>query len=338
MKKYNILVVKESRAGEGRVSLLPNQVTELVKVGHSVFIEAGAGDGVSVEDGAYVEAGAIIRKINIGKDVKVLFKDINLIVRVKRANKEREIQELSQIEKDTIMIGALDPKEPNSDHIKRYKDHDIICYSIDYLNVSETSTLNILAAMSKITGSLALQDAINKFSGTPAKAVIIGYGSAGKSALNEAISQNLDTTVFCTQNTHKKVIQASGANAIIIDKEASIEKTQQKVLEEVINADIIITAARSANKRSPLMIPIKTQKKMMPGSIIVDLALSDGGNVEGAKHDETLTTENGIIIMNVSGYPKIVPNEASIKWSQASKAFIDALSSGGVLVESARLS
>lgn len=337
MKKFNILVVKESRAGERRVSLLPNEAADLVKAGHSVFVETGAGDGIAIADDVYVEAGAIIREVDRREGLKALFKEINLIVRTKRANTEREIEEFAVIEKGTIMVGALDPKEPGSKHIAQYKAHGIIGYSLDYLDVPATSTLNILAAMSDITGRLALQDTINKFSGTPTKAVIIGYGTAGKSALKEAIAQKIAATVFCTRKTHQEEIQAYGAHAIIIDKQASIEKTQQKVCKEVINADIVITAARSAGKGSPLMIPVKTQEKMMSGSIIVDLALSDGGNVEGAEHDTTLTTKKGVMITNVSGYPKIVPKEASQKWSQASKEFIESLSAGNSLVESARV-
>lgn len=337
MRKFNILVVKESRAGEKRVSLLPEEVKKLVKAGHRVFVETGAGEGIAIADSIYEYAGASIRSMDNIHCFKSLFHDINLIVRAKRAAHAREIEELDGIEKGTIMVGALDPKEPRSQHIAQYKKNGILGYSLDYLNVPATSTLNILAMMSEITGRLAIQGAINQFSGTVTKVVIVGYGTAGKSALKEAITKKIKTTVFCTRKAHQEEIQAAGAQAIIIDKQASIEQTQQQVCKEIINADIVITAARSANKQSPLIIPVQTQNKMMTGSIIVDLALSDGGNVEGAEHDMTLTTKNGVSITNASGYPKIVPKEASEKWSQASLAFIEALSSADPITESARI-
>jgi H+-translocating NAD(P) transhydrogenase subunit alpha len=335
MKKFSILILKETRSGEKRVALLPDDVRKLIADGHAVFVEAGAGEGVNIADACYEDAGAIIR--NTHDDFTALFKDIDLIVRVKRANHAREGQEIEALPENIVMIGALDPKETGSDHIDRYKLKKLNAYSIDYLDVPTDSPMNILAKMSTLTGQLALLDALEKHKNNVKKSVVIGYGSAGKAALKEALKQGIATTVFCTQEAQKEAIEQQGAQAIILEKNSQLEANQQSILSEIKNADIVITSARSRGVKAPLLIPAQSLSQMQAGAVIVDLSISDGGNVEGSEHDKTFATDQGVILTNVSAYPKRVPKQASLLWSQGSYLLIQKLSENDPLVASAKV-
>ena len=101
-----------------------------------------------------------------------------------------------------------------------------------------------------------------------------------------------------------------------------LAQQQQIVKNALLTADVVITSARKANQLAPLLIPKTTLQLMQAGSVLVDMALSEGGNVEGSKHDTTLTLGNNVIVTNVSGCPKIMPHESSILWSAATMLFI----------------
>ena len=192
-----------------------------------MYVQSSAGEGVSQSDDAYRFAGANIRSGKDGNNLHALFDGIDVVVRVKRANHERELQELAAMRKGTVMVGALDPREQGSDHVACYKRHGIHAYSLDDLRVATDDPLNILASMSALTGKLALQDAIKKHQGKVQKVAIIAYGVAGQSALAEAVAHKFDAVVFCTRPKHCVDIEAMGATAVQLDKSVSLAQTQQ---------------------------------------------------------------------------------------------------------------
>lgn len=334
--KLNILIVKETRASEQRVALVPRDIQELVIRGYAVFLEHGAGIGAGYSDDDYQNAGAIIRYLNDDKlaSYKQLFENIDIILRVKRPERSREILENSVISSGTIMIGALDPLEKNSSHMDEYRNANIIAHSFDQLNLSPHDPMNILATMSKIAGRLALQDAIRYFKSSIKKVVIIGFGTAGHAAFEEALQQNLPALVILTSSEEAKKIEAQGGKSVILNKNEDIKQQQQIVKSILLDADIVITTARRANQPAPLLIPKDTLQCMQSGSVIVDMALSEGGNVEGSEHDKTLLLGNQIVVTNISGYPKAVPREASQFWSTATLHFVLSLENGkNILLE-----
>ena len=310
----NILLVKETRAGEQRVALVPKDIKELLQQDCQVFVESGAGKGIDIADAEYEKAGATIRR----GEVKALFKDIDIIVRAKRPDREREIQEAKILSSNMTMIGALDPKESNSPHVDEYKQAGITAYSIEQLNLASDDPMNILASMSRIAGRLALQDAMSQCPYQARTAVIIGFGTAGQAAFSEAIKQGLQTTVIATSDRAKQEIESQGGHLVILNRDDALEIHQSIVAQQVVDADIVITSARRPGETAPLLIDENTLDTMSSGSVIVDLAISEGGNVAGSEHDKTITTNNGVIITNQSGYPKAEPRVASEYWSQAS--------------------
>ncbi len=323
----SILLVKETRAGEQRVALIPADVATLVQAGHIVHVEATAGAAAGFADAAYVQAGATLRTL---KDetlatYQALFADINLIVRAKRPNRNREILENQAIPEGISMIGALDPFEKNSTHMQEYQHKKLKTHSLDQLPLEVSNPMNLLAAMSKIAGKLAIQDALKHITYPAKTAVIIGFGVVGRAALEEAIHQGLSCSVFVTNAGQLQEIEQLGARALLLDKHAALATQQAQIKALAQTADIVLTSARRANQPAPLLIPSDTLNQMKPGAVIVDMALSEGGNVEGAHHDQTLVLGNQVIVTNVSGYPKKMPHQASILWSQATRLFIETL-------------
>jgi NAD/NADP transhydrogenase alpha subunit len=334
--KFKILLVKESRAGETRVGLTPPDVKELVSLGHIVFVEHNAGEWIDAYDQDYVNSGGVIRVLeNKSLDsYKKLFDGINFVVRVKRANKEREILETQAMNKKTVMLGALDPLEKDSSHIREYHNNCIIGYSIDQLDLGKDDPMNILTTMSKIAGKLAVLDAINKFhKQKPKKAVIIGYGVAGKAAFEEATKQGLSVMVVLRNIRNISAIEKIGGNVFILCSGEAIEEQQDKIKNILLDADIVIASARKSNETAPVFITQNTMGCMKRGAVIVDLALSEGGNIEGSKHDETLVFGNDVIVTNSSGYPKACPKEASAVWSRANLEFIKKLENGNISLQ-----
>ena len=319
----NILLVKESREGEKRVGLVPDDVKLLIEDGHKIFVEHGAGDQIGFNDDAYIKVGAEIRcfkpYIEAAKD---FFKDIDFIVRVKRPNRKREIIENKTIVSGTAMVGALDKFETETGHVNEYREQGIIGYSIDQLKVLEDDPMNILTSMSEIAGRLALKDAVRKYNGTPKKAVIIGYGIAGKAAFKEAVRQDLETTVILRNEDLLSEIEKNGGHVVLQKRSLTIAQQRNIIADSIVNADIIVTSARKSGEKAPVLITGNMLEQMNTGTVIVDLAMSEGGNVEGSLHDKALVLGNGIIVANVSGYPKDEPLNASLSWSRANLFFI----------------
>ena len=194
----NILLVKETRAGEKRVALVPEDVKKLISLGHEVVIENDAGVAAGFSNDEYQQAGAEIRTLaNENSDgFTQLFKDTDIIVRAKRPNREREIAENKAMRSGMKMIGALDPLEKNSPHMDEYKAAGVEAISIDQLDLTADDPRNILTSMSKIAGRLALKYALEKCQCEAKKAVIIGYGIVGLASFEEAIEYNLQATVI----------------------------------------------------------------------------------------------------------------------------------------------
>lgn len=321
---YNIFLTKESRAGERRVALIPNDVEALVAKGHSVCVENNAGLAAGYKDAAYQAVGASIAKITEAsqRSYTDIFKNINMVVRAKRPSRQREKLEYKAVKPGTIMIGALDPFEAGSNHVNEYHSAGILAYSIDQAVLPPTDPMNVLAAMSRFAGELALKDALSKCQNTINKVVIIGLGEVGRSALNEALKQKIPVVVIVGNEEKAKQMASSGAVTYVIDRSLSLHDQQQQICPVISEADIIITTARKSGQQAPLLIPKTSLDVMKPGAVIVDMTISEGGNVYGSKHDETIRTERNVLVTNVSGYPKVMPHEASALWSKASLHFI----------------
>lgn len=185
--------------------------------------------------------------------------------------------------------------------------------------------MDSLKEMSKIAGKLALQHAIYTFANPIKHISILGGSEAGKAASQECIRLNLAHTIITSDRSKSKHLLSQGIHSEVIERDLPLEVRQDKIYQVVKDSDIIITTASVAWTTAPLLISESTLYKLKRGTVLVDLATSDGGNVFGSKHDEIITLSNDVKIINVSGYPKKAPIEASHFLSRANCYFLHLL-------------
>ena len=140
--------------------------------------------------------------------------------------------------------------------------------------------------------------------------------------MDEALALGLSVSVVVGSQDKVQTLEDIGVQSYVIDRTLTLEAQQQWLCSIVKTADIVITTARKPGQKAPLLIPQATLDVMKPHAVIVDMTISEGGNVAGSQHDRTIHTARDVLITNVSGYPKIVPHEASVLWSKASLLFI----------------
>lgn len=311
-----IVVPKETRINEKRVALTPSEVEELIKNAWQVKIESQAGLMAGYDDQDYRRVGATIVSVSPGwpvADLKNLYQGANVVVRVKRAIRSREKLESQVLPQGLKMIGFLDPLDSTTPHMQEWQQAKVQAISLDQLEIAADDPRNVLTAMSELAGKLALQDAIQLYQGQnpPAKIVIIGAGAAGSAAFNEAIQNHLHAILYSSKPQNLSPNGGSYGQVKPIDKTWPIDKQSQVMESDILDADIVITCARSPHQPAPLLIQRAMLQKMKKGSVIVDLALSEGGNVEGSQSDQTLSLGNSVIVTNQTGYPKLKPQIAS---------------------------
>lgn len=322
-----VFVVKESREAEKRVSLVPEDVSKLIKKGFGVIIEDQAGIGAGYTNDLYERVGAQICKIpnNSVDCYRLAFKNVSLIVRVKRPNRIREKLENLAIKSGTKMVGSLEVLERNSNHINEYFKAGIDYYSFDQFYFPSNTPMNALKKMGSFAGKLSVEDAIKTVNRIVNKIVIIGYGKAGQAAYVECIRRKLSCTVITSKYDKAELIKSQGGRAIYLSSFLPLDDRQERIKRIIKDADVVITTASSNGILAPILIPNKTLLEMKPHTVIVDLSVPEGGNVEGSKSDTNLILGNSVYVKNVSGYPKAMPIEASIEWSKASYYFINLL-------------
>lgn len=322
-----IFLLKESGNNEKRVALIPEDVEKLISFGAIVYVEDSAGLSAGYINADYTAVGASIRQIDYDhiESYKQAFNDIDIIVRVKRPNRKREKIENSVIKPHTKMVGLLDILERGAEHIAEYQHAKIEYHSLDQFFFPPGSPMDSLKEMSRIAGRLALKHAIHTFANPVTRVSIIGGSEAGTAASQECIRLNIPHTVITSDLSKSNRLKSRGVHSEVIDRDLPLEIRQDKIYQVIKNADIIITTASVAWVIAPILIPESTLKKLKWGTVIVDLAVSDGGNVFGSRHDEIITLSNNVKIINVSGYPKKVPIEASRFLSSASCYFLHLL-------------
>ncbi|MBA2649282.1 MAG: hypothetical protein H0U75_06725 [Legionella sp.] len=302
MKIDQIIVFKESRSNEGRVALTPHAVSLLLKKNIPIMIESRAGKLAGFTDEEYINAGAKIFTL----DSKL--PSNSFILRVKCPTPEREILENRLFSENTIMMGFLDPLDHDTSHITRWKTQGIMLIALELLNLTSDDPRNAQAAMSRFAGELALNDALKHYKGSdPKKVTVIGTGPAGLSAAFTASKLQLPIQMFGRKEHYRKKVENTGINYYVLP----MENQRDFIRSHLSDQTIVITAARNIGEKSPILIDEKSFTILPKNSVIVDLSAGEGGSVVGSRQDAIKIVERDIKVMNISGYPKILPKEAS---------------------------
>lgn len=313
-----IAVLKE-QFGETRVAATPDSIKKFVKLGAKFQVESGAGEASGIFDDEFKEAGAKICKNSADacKGAYVLFK----------IGKPTQ-NELSSLKKDAIVIGLLSPLE-SPEEVNGYAKAKVEAYAMELLpRTSRAQSMDILSSQSNLAGYRAVIDASHELNkavplmmtsaGTvvPVRAFILGAGVAGLQAI--ATAKRLGAIVSATdvRAAARDEVESLGAEFVMVDMEesgdaeggyakemsAEYKKKQQELVDETVKSqDMIICTALIPGKKAPVLVTDAMLKTMKPGSVVVDLAASHGGNCEGSKPDE-IVEKHGVKII---GYKNV---------------------------------
>lgn len=316
----------ETLKGETRVAATPKTVTQLIKLGHSVVVEAGAGDKSSYPDADYEAAGATIgdRAATWGSPI---------VAKINAPN----TKEISQLSKGTILISLLAPGR-SPELLDKLNKRGVTAMAMDAVpRISRAQALDVLSSMANIAGYRAVVEAANAFGSLftgqvtaagkvpPAKVFVSGAGVAGLAAIGTAKSLGAIVRATDLRAEVAEQVQSMGGEFVAVEaeqqqssdgyaKEASDAYKQAAAdlyTEQCKDVDIIITTALIPGRPAPRLITAEQVALMKPGSVIVDMAASNGGNVEGSVADKMVVTENGVKIIGYTDLAGRLPTQAS---------------------------
>jgi len=312
---------------ENRVAMLPESVLTLVKMNVSMLVEKGAGERAFASDTAYEQVGA---KIDTRENV---IKNADLVLKINPPSKE----EFELLKEGQVLTAVLNPYF-NKDIVKDLAKKNITSFSLDVIpRTTRAQAMDILSSQATAAGYKAVLTAANtlpKFfpmfmtaAGTikPANMLILGAGVAGLQAIATARKLGAVVYVFDVRAAVKEEVMGLGGKFVevegaIDDKAAggyAVEQTDEfkarqakAIHDQAVKSDVIICTAQIPGRTAPLLIKKETVLAMAPGSVIIDLAASTGGNCELTKNNETIV-HNGVKIIGNSFLPTDIPTDAS---------------------------
>ncbi len=317
-------VLKEAQAGETRVAATPATVEQLLKLGYDVVVGSGAGDASSFSDAAFEEAGATIGD--------PLAADIVFGINAPAG------EQLDALKQGATLISLLSPRL-DPDMVDNLAKRPITAMSMDAVpRISRAQSLDVLSSMANIAGYRAVVEAAHAygrfFTGqvtaagkvNPAKVLVAGVGVAGLAAIGAAGS--LGAIVLATDprpEVADQVKSLGGEYLSVESAEAEVSSTgyakemsddyntlaARLYAEQCPDVDILITTALIPGRPAPTLITAEMVASMKPGSVIVDMAAANGGNVEGTVKGEAVTTENGVTIIGYTDLAGRLPAQAS---------------------------
>lgn len=319
-------IPKEVSTNEMRVAISPKNTERLLKKGFEVLVESGAGEKAKFSDDDYKSYGAEICDSPIE-----LYKNSDIVFKMQAPTYE----EIALIKPNTLLMSYLYPAQ-NPELLQKLADAKINAIAMDAIpRISRAQKMDVLSSMANIAGYRAVIEASNYFGRflngqitaagkvEPAKVLVIGAGVAGLAAIGTAKSLGSIVRAFDTRKEVAEQIKSMGAQFITveIDEDGSTDSGYSKVMsQEYIDAemqlflkqaaevDIIITTALIPGKPAPKLLFDYHVEAMKPGSVIIDLAASAGGNCDLTKPNEIIVTKNGVTI---AGKVDQLPNQAS---------------------------
>ena len=325
-------VLKETWPGEVRTSMVPANVAKLVKTGFSIVIEKNAGEASGFADTAYEEAGA-----RIESDRGAILGSSQVLLGVRKF----ELAELDSIKKDTVCISFLDPYNEKQ-LVEAMATAGLTAISMEMVPRStRAQKMDALSSQANLAGYVTVIQAASYSpkivpmmmtpAGTiaPARVFVIGAGVAGLQAIATAKRLGAKVEAFDTRPVVAEQVRSLGGKFVEIDlgdvgqteqgyaKELTAEQLelqkegQKKVIAE---SDIVITTAQLFGRAAPVLVTKDMIEGMRPGSVIVDMAVESGGNVEGSVAGEVVEV-NGVKIVGQSNLPGEVANNASQMYS-----------------------
>ncbi len=324
---------KELHPGETRAPLTPAGAGKLVKLGAQVEVEAGIGAAAGFPDDDYAKAGATVTA-----DRKALLSSADIVLRLRKPS----VEEIDSLKPNSIHASLLDPFN-EKELIQKFAERGVSAVSMEFIPRStRAQKMDVLSSQANLGGYEAVILAArysNKIfpmmttaAGTilPAKVFVIGVGVAGLQAIATAKRLGAKVTAYDTRPTVEEQVKSLGAQFLKIDlgetgqtkdgyakalTEEQILKQREAMKKTCGDSDVVISAAQVFGRRAPILVTEEMLNAMKPGSIVVDLAVETGGNVEGVVYDQ-VSQHNGVKIVGIANLPGRAPAHASQVYSE----------------------
>jgi NAD(P) transhydrogenase subunit alpha len=334
-------VTRERRAGETRVAITPDAVKKLIGMGLSVVVETGAGAAASAPDADYLAAGALI-----APDLASTLADADVLLKVRGPVAE----EIAALKPGAVVVGLFNP----------YQDRPLVdalaasgatAFAMELVpRITRAQVMDALSSQANLAGYRAVIEAAEAYgrampmmmtaAGTvaPAKVFVMGAGVAGLQAIATARRLGAVVTATDVRPAVKEQVESLGAKFVAVEdeefkaaetaagyaKEMSAEyraKQAALVSDHIRKQDIVITTALIPGRAAPRLVSADQVASMKSGSVIVDLAVEQGGNVEGARADE-IVNAGGVKIVGIANLPGRIAADASALYARNLLAFL----------------
>jgi NAD(P) transhydrogenase subunit alpha len=337
-----IAVLKETAAGEYRVAATPETVKKFSALGAAVAVESGAGEGASIADEAYREAGA-----EIGS-AEAVTKGADIVLGVQAPDPPM----LKGAAKGAWVAATFDPFG-NRDRVEAYAKAGLEALAMEFMpRITRAQSMDVLSSQSNLAGYKAVLAAANVYGRafpmmmtaagtiTAARVFVMGVGVAGLQAIATARRLGAQVSATDVRSATKEQIQSLGAKPIFVENVAGIEgegsggyatemsEEYQKAQAELVSShiakqDIVITTALIPGRAAPRLITDAQIASMKPGSVIFDLAVAQGGNVEGSAADQVVE-RHGVKIIGYSNTATLLAADASALFARNLYNFLSA--------------
>jgi len=343
-------IPRERRPNEARVAVSPDTVKKLVALGAEVMIETGAGSGSAVPDGAYAAAGA-----RIAVDEADSLRDADIVLKVQRPLTPAEggPDELALLKSGAMLIGILAPYAAK-DQVAAYAAQGVNAFAMEFLpRITRAQTMDVLSSQANLAGYRAVIEAATVFgrafpmmmtaAGTvpAARVMVMGAGVAGLQAI--ATARRLGAVVSATdvRPAAKEQVQSLGATFVAVEDEefkqaetaagyakemSDSYKAKQAALtaETIKKQDIVITTALIPGRPAPVLVSEEMVKSMKPGSVIVDLAVEQGGNCP-LSEPGNIVVKSGVTLVGLLNIPSRIAVDSSALYARNLLAFLTPL-------------
>jgi NAD(P) transhydrogenase subunit alpha len=338
-----VFIPRETVAGEPRVAASPETVKRIAGLGLEIIVEGGAGEHSRIPDTDFKAAGAAIGKASdAGK--------ADVVLKVRRPT----AAELKSYRKGAIVIATMDPYGNEGD-VQAMAKAGVTAFAMEFMpRITRAQSMDVLSSQANLAGYQAVIDAASEYdralpmmmtaAGTvpAAKVFVMGVGVAGLQAIATAKRLGAVVTATDVRPAVKEQVQSLGAKFLAVEdeefkaaetaggyaKEMSKEyqaKQAQLTADHIAKQDIVITTALIPGRPAPRLISAGMVKSMRPGSVIVDLAVERGGNVEGAAAGKIVTTANGVKIVGHLNMPGRIAATASLLYAKNLYTFLETM-------------
>ena len=333
---FKVAVTRERRAEETRVALTPESAKKLIAQGAQISVETGAGAGAAYPDADYEAAGC-----TIAKTAKDAIKDADVLFKVRAPVAE----EIAALKSGALLAAALNPFA-DRETLEALAKQGVSAFALEFVpRITRAQAMDILSSQANLAGYRAVIEGAEAYgkampmmmtaAGTvaAAKVFIMGVGVAGLQAIATARRLGAVVTATDVRPATKEQVESLGAKFLAVEdeefknaqtaggyaKEMSAEyraKQAELVSGHIAKQDMVITTALIPGRPAPKLVSAAQVASMKPGSILVDLAIEQGGNVEGAKLGEVVTTANGAKILGIPNLPGRIAADASALYAR----------------------